>query len=57
MIYKRKVTPALKTLNKDERWNMVKNNFTLSQLFRPGVYKTVWFVDDIITTGATALAT
>lgn len=57
MIHKLKVTPQLKTLSRDERWDVVKDNFALSQLFRPGVYKTIWFVDDIITTGATARAT
>lgn len=57
MIHKVKAIPPLKGLNKEDRWNIVKDNYGLSQLFRPGVYKTVWFVDDIITTGATARAT
>lgn len=57
MIHKLKVTPQLKTLSRDERWDVVKDNFALTQLYRPGVYKTVWFVDDVITTGATARAT
>jgi len=57
MIHKLKVTPPLKGLSKDERWNIVKDNFALSQIFMSGNTKTFWFVDDIITTGATARAT
>lgn len=56
LIHKKNVTPPLKGLNKEERWKEVKDNFGLSQLFRPGLYNTVWFVDDVITTGATARA-
>lgn len=57
MIHKVKMIPPLKDLTRDERWNMVKDNFALSQIFMEGNLKTFWFVDDIITTGATARAT
>jgi predicted amidophosphoribosyltransferase len=57
MIHKLKLIPPLKDLSRDERWNMVKDNFALSQIFMEGNLKTFWFVDDIITTGATARAT
>lgn len=57
MLHKNNYTPTLKGLKKNERWDTVKDNFGLSQLFMPGSFKTVWFIDDIITTGATARAT
>ena len=57
MIYKLKVTPPLKGLSREARWDMVKDNYGLSQLFSQMNRKTVWFVDDIITSGATARAT
>jgi len=56
MIQKINLTPPLKGLSKDERWNVIKDNFKVSDGFNRRRFKQFWFVDDVITTGATARA-
>lgn len=56
MLHKVKATSALKGLSKYERWEEVKDSYKVSEGFIRRKFKQFWFVDDIITTGATARA-
>lgn len=56
MICKTGITPPLKGLSRDERQNAVKDIFKVADGFNRRRFKQFWFVDDVITTGATARA-
>lgn len=56
MIKKKSETKPLKFLTKEERWEAVKDNFQVCDGFTRRQFRTFWFMDDIITTGATARA-
>lgn len=56
MIYKLHSTQPLKGLSKNERWEAIKDKFKVADGFNRRRFKQFWFVDDVITTGATARA-
>lgn len=56
MLKKNAETKPLKFLTKEERWEAVKDNFQVCDGFTKRQFRSFWFVDDIITTGATARA-
>jgi len=56
MLHKISMTPTLKGLSKHDRWELVKDNYRVSERFVRRKFMQFWFVDDVITTGATARA-
>lgn len=56
MLKKIAETKPLKFLSKEERWKAVKDSFQVCDGYTRRQFRTFWFIDDIVTTGATARA-
>ncbi|WP_270087220.1 ComF family protein [Sphingobacterium sp. SYP-B4668] len=56
MLKKVRETQPLKFLTKEQRWNTLQDVYQVGDGFTRRQFRTCWFVDDIITTGATARA-
>ncbi|MEJ5144735.1 ComF family protein [Sphingobacterium sp. MYb388] len=56
MIKKLHETPELKYLSKEDRWDALKDTFQVCYGYNRRTFRRFWFIDDVITTGATARA-
>lgn len=56
LIHKRKATRRLVGLSRDNRWKEAGNSYTVDKALLPASPRSVWLVDDVITTGSTARA-